>query len=86
MLVESERDRHPGDLLAKGRLLLLDLQQALLEQIVLALDGVLLALELLDLEPLPLPGRLRRLSVPKDPLDAALFLFIFGLCAFSAVR
>lgn len=42
-----ERGSHLGELLAEQELFLLDSQEALLQHVVLALDGVLLALELL---------------------------------------
>lgn len=56
-----------------------------LEVAVSALDGDLLGLEGLNFLPLALARRLCGAAVAEDALDAALFLFVFGLGAFPVV-
>lgn len=61
---------------------MLDDQQAVLEALILLLDGGLLALDFLNLLSLALPRRLRGLTVPKHSLDATLLLLVVCLGPF----
>lgn len=73
------------ELLLEGEVARLGLGKTELEVAVAALDGHLLGLEGLDLLALALARGLRGATVAEDALDAALFLLVFGLRAFSRI-
>ena len=75
--------RQFGDLLVQTRVLRFHLPETGEEELVLLGDGLLLALQLLDLEAFPFPRGLGRGTVAQDTLDAPLFFLIFRLGPFS---
>ena len=76
---------HLGYLLSELEFLMLDSHQPLLEESVLLLDSLLLALELFDLLSFPLSRGLGSLTVSENTFYPALLLFVFSLCSFSRI-